>query len=236
MDCPNCNAAMVAERLDGRSGQSLAIDLCQACQVFWFDGYESLQLSPGSVLTLFRAIGEQLPSARTPLSDRASCPRCDATLLVTHDIQRNTRFQYRRCPNKCGRLTGFFDFLREKDFIRPLSAQQIADLRRNVQIVNCSNCGAPVDLSAGTACTHCGSPLSMLDMHQAQDLVAKLREADRLHRTIDPTLPLQLEKARREVEAAFASFDSDPDWFSRVSSNGLVGAGLSSIARWLQKL
>ena len=123
MDCPNCNAAMVAERLDGRSGQSLAIDLCQPCQVFWFDGYESLQLSPGSVLTLFRAIGEQLPSARMPPSDEASCPRCGATLRVTHDIQRNTRFQYRRCPNKCGRLISFFDFLREKDFIRPLSAQ-----------------------------------------------------------------------------------------------------------------
>lgn len=227
---------MVEQALDGRTGQTLVVDLCRVCQAFWFDGYESLQLSPGSVLTLFRVIGEHMPSARMPLSDAAACPRCDATLVVTHDIQRNTRFQYRRCPKRCGRLITFFDFLREKDFIRPLSAEQIADLRRNVQVVNCSNCGAPVDLSAGTSCTHCGSPLSMLDMHQAQNLVATLREADHPHKAVDPTLPLQLEKARRDVEAAFASFDSDPDWFNRVSSAGLVGAGLSSIARWLQKL
>jgi hypothetical protein len=227
---------MVEQTLDGRLGQTLVIDLCHACQAFWFDGYESLRLSPGSVLTLFRVIGEQPPSARTPLSDAAACPRCGATLVVTHDLQRNTRFQYRRCPKGCGRLITFFDFLREKDFIRPLSAQQIADLRRNVQVVNCSNCGAPVDLAAGTTCTHCGSPLSMLDMHQAQALVAQLRDADRPHQAVDSTLPLQLEQARRDVETAFASFDRDSDWYTRVSSTGLVGAGLSSIARWLKKI
>jgi hypothetical protein len=53
------------------------------------------------------------------------------------------------------RPVGAFDFLREKNFIRPLTPEQIAELRRNIQIVNCSNCGAPIDLARGAACGHC---------------------------------------------------------------------------------
>ncbi|MBI4485407.1 MAG: hypothetical protein HY655_05295, partial [Acidobacteria bacterium] len=118
---------------------------------------------------------------------------------------------------------------------RPLSPQQIEELRRSVQVVNCSNCGAPVDLMKGSACTHCGSPLSMLDMNRAGALIAELQEAAQAVRPIDPTLPLQLEQARRQVEAAFASFDRNPSWFDDVSQGGLVAAGLSSLARWLKQ-
>ena len=54
-----------------------------------------------------------------------------------------------------------FDFLREKNFVRPLSADQLTALRQNVQSVNCSNCGAPIDLAKTSACGHCGSPLEV---------------------------------------------------------------------------
>ena len=64
-------------------------------------------------------------------------------------MQRATRFSYLHCPNDHGRLTTFFDFLREKDFIRPLTAEQLQELRQNVQTVNCSNCGAPIDVTRG---------------------------------------------------------------------------------------
>ena len=66
-------------------------------------------------------------------------------------MQRNTRFEYLRCPNGHGRLTTFVEFLKEKDFIRPLSARQIAELRESLQTINCSSCGAAVDLAASTA-------------------------------------------------------------------------------------
>ena len=62
-------------------------------------------------------------------------------------MQRSTRFEYFRCPHDHGRLTTFFDFLKEKDFVRPLTPPQIAELRKNIQVVNCSNCGAPIDLA-----------------------------------------------------------------------------------------
>jgi hypothetical protein len=226
---------MTEQVLVGHMGTSVTIDLCLSCQAFWFDGRESLRLAPASVLKLFGIIGDQAAASRPPLSDTSGCPRCGMRLAPTHDVQRTTRFQYLRCPAQHGRFITFFNFLREKDFLRPLSAQQIAELRQNVQSVNCSNCGAPIDLSKGTACSHCGSPLSMLDMKQAEALVTTLREADRAKAAVDPSLPLQLDRARRDVEAAFASFERDAHWFDDVSSAGLVGAGISSIAKWLRK-
>lgn len=157
---------MSTDVFENRLGASISIDLCVSCQVLWFDGHESLQLSRGSVLKLFRLIGEHALAPRTRAATTPSCPRCGIRLIETHDMQRTTRFTYRRCPREHGRLITFVDFLREKDFIRPLSAEQIEDLRRNIQVVNCSNCGAPIDLAKDTSCTHCGSPLSMLDMKQ----------------------------------------------------------------------
>jgi hypothetical protein len=226
---------MSAQALDGYLGRPLALDLCLGCQVFWFDQGESLQLTPRATLSLFRLIGEQAGAKRAPLAAQLDCPRCGARLVPTHDKQRNTPFQYLRCDRGHGRLTTFFDFLREKDFIRPLSPEQVAALRKNVQTVNCSNCGAPVDLAEASGCAHCGSPLSMLDLQQTQRLVAQLRDADRSDEPIDPTLPLQLEHARHEVETAFAAFERREGWFDEVSTAGLVGAGLLALVRWLGK-
>jgi hypothetical protein len=220
---------MAGHTFEARLGRSVSIDLCLQCQLLWFDHGESIQLSPASTLKLLRAIGEHGARGRRPSPGEIACPRCGARLGLAHDRQRNTRFQYWRCPAGHGRLTTFFDFLREKDFIRPLSREQVETLRRSVDAVNCSNCGAPVDLAVGSTCGHCGSPLSMLDLEQAGRLVAQLREADRAGKPVDPTLPLDMERARREVEAAFASFQKEPEWTLDV------GAGLAALARWLVK-
>ena len=226
---------MTTHTLEAHLGRAVSIDLCLSCQSFWFDARESLQLAPASTLKLFELIGER--AAGGPLSaatGAASCPRCQMRLRPTHDMQRGTRFEYLSCPRGHGRLTTFFNFLREKDFIRPLSAAQLEELRRNLQTVNCANCGAPVNLSTGAACGHCGSPLSMLDMAQAERLVAQLRAADRTGAPVDPSLPLQLDHARRSVEASFDRFGHDRSWYADVSSAGLVGAGLHAVARWLR--
>src|SRR5581483_1609437 len=145
MTCPCCGAEMRAETLDGHLGTKVAIDVCLPCQVIWFDGHESLQLAPSAVLSLFRLIGEQPPQPRPAAAEAPVCPRCGLHLLITWDRQRDTRFQYRRCARGDGRLITFAEFLREKNFIRPLTPQQIEELRQNVRTVNCSNCGAPID-------------------------------------------------------------------------------------------
>jgi hypothetical protein len=221
--------------LDGRHGRPVSINLCHPCQAFWFDTHESLSLTPGSTLSLFRLIGEHAARRTTQSAQTPTCPHCRAPLRRTHDMQRTTRFEYLKCPNGHGRLTSFFDFLREKDFIRPLTAAQIAELRHNVQTVNCSNCGGPVDLNVGNACSHCGSPLSMLDLKQAEAMVAQLREADRGKGTVDPALPLDLLRAKRDVEAVFNSLETENRWLREVSGQDLVGAGLKIVARWLDR-
>jgi uncharacterized protein YbaR (Trm112 family) len=225
---------MEAQTLTGHNGRPVTLDLCFPCQSFWFDTHESLALAPASTLTLFRLIGERTGRPSPTAAELARCPRCKGRLRITTDMQRHTRFQYLRCPNNHGRLTTFLEFLKEKQFIHALTAPQIAELRANLQVLNCSNCGAPVDLAKASACGHCGSPLSMLDLNQAQALVEQLQKADRSGQPIDPALPLNLERARRQTEANFMGLVRDTSFLDDIAATDLVSAGLTAFARWLK--
>jgi hypothetical protein len=225
---------MIAHTLAAHMGASVTIDACLSCQAFWFDGRESLQLTPASTLSLFRVIGDGAAAdARHPLPAVTPCPRCALRLTPVEDMQRSTRFRYRRCARGHGRFITFFDFLREKQFIKPLSPQQIADLRAHVQTVHCSSCGAPIDLGRTSACAHCGSALSMFDVTHAASLIEQLRQAGAAAGAIDPALPLDLLEARRQTEAVFATAGMGDRWYADVASAGTVGAGLMALARWL---
>lgn len=225
---------MTTHAVEGYLGAEVEIDRCDACHLFWFDQRESLRLSPRATLTLLRLVGEATERPRAPLAAVLRCPRCAAHLSVTHDRQRNVAFQYHRCPNEHGRLTSDLDFLREKNVVRPLSAEQLADLRRSVQFVNCSNCGAPVDLAARSACSHCGSALSVVDLQQAGTVIDQLRRADQSSAPIDPTLPLRLAQARREVERSFEALGHGQG-SGEVLGSDLLSAGLTALARWLKE-
>ena len=221
--------------LDGHLGRKVSIDICESCQVFWFDKYESLQLSAAAVLQLFQIIG-RAGGVKAGLARDMTCVRCPRKLHLVKDMQRATRFEYRGCPDNHGRLITFFNFLREKDFIKPLTPAQIEQLKRNVKTINCSNCGAAIDLARGTFCAHCGSPLSMIDVAQAGELVAKLREAGHGPKPVDTAaLGLELTRARRDVDAAFASFERKTGWYDSVESAGLVGAALGAFTGWLSE-
>jgi hypothetical protein len=226
---------MERQNYAGHLDRSIDVDLCEPCQSLWFDGTENLQLTPGATLAIFRSIGEHVRKPEPRDGELVKCPRCNARLRRTHDLQRATRFEYLRCPNNHGRLITFFDFLKQKDFIRPLTPQQITELRRNVQVVNCSNCGAPIDLAKTTGCGHCGSPLSMLDMNHAERLVQQLKEADSGAGAVDPALPLAMAKARAEVELALKGVRGDHPWSTDQWGMGLVGAGLSELIRLLRR-
>ena len=224
---------MRAERVEGYLGREVDVDLCVPCQSIWFDAQEHLQLTPGATLALFRVIGENVSRPSWQDKDVAHCPRCRAQLRNTEDIQRNTHFEYYRCPNQHGRLTSFFDFLKEKDFVKPLSQAQIAELRKHAGTVNCSNCGAAVDLAANARCSHCGSALTMLDLDQAEKLVEQLKNADRRNRPIDPALPLALEQAKRQTEAIFRGIESR-EWDTPAPARDLVSAGLDALMRLMK--
>ncbi len=224
---------MEAHQLEGHLGRKVSVDMCHGCQAFWFDKYESLQLSAAAVLQLFRVIGKA-GGVKAGLARDMSCVRCPRKLRIVKDLQRATRFEYLACPDNHGRFITFFNFLREKDFIRPLTPAQIEQLRRNVKMVHCSNGGAPIDLASGSHCAHCGSPLSMIDVGQAGELVAKLREAGHGPQPADrAALGQELTRARREVNAAFASFERDPGWYGAVETSGLVHAALGAFSSWI---
>ena len=55
--------------------------------------------------------------------------------------------------------------------------------------------------------------------------------------SIVPALKISqaFERAKREVEASFSSFQNDLEWWQKASSAGLVEAGLIAVARWLKK-
>jgi len=221
---------MRALSLEGHLGRTVAVDICDSCQALWFDKYESLQLSAASVLQLFRVIG-QASGVKAAVSGLAKCPRCDRRLRVMHDMQRSARFEYRGCPDNHGRLITFFNFLREKNFIKPLSPAQVEDLRGKVRTINCSNCGAAVDLAHGVTCSHCGSPLSMLDLNQAEDLIATLRLAGTGPQPVEPVPPAGAAASRRS-DAGFGRFGEAPGWYEQASTAGLVTAAIAAFAAW----
>jgi len=74
----------------------------------------------------------------------------------------------------------------------------------------------------------------MLDMKQPMQLLTELADAAK-PRPIDPSLPLKLAKARREIEESLAPGGSDSEWWKDASPIGLVHAGLGAVARWFTK-
>ena len=200
---------MTSREMEAHLAPPVTIDFCTQCQGFWFDKYEDLHLSPGSTLELMKFIGEDAPENKTPLSAVLHCPRCGGTLSMTHDMQRSTRFSYWRCEEH-GRFLGFFEFLKEKNFIQTLPARQVQELRDKLQTANCSNCGAAIDLTKDSACSHCGSPISIVDMSHSQEVIKQLQQlAEPKH--IDPSLPLELEAVKRNTEHLFGPPNLDKD-------------------------
>ena len=234
---------MAPVRLDGHYGATVQLDACHACHGLWVDDRESLRLTPAATLQLFELIHDRRTAGRRPLAARLQCARCDLRLIDTHDRQRDTPFRYWRCGRRHGRFITFFDFLREKDFVRPLTPAQVAELRAQVRSVNCSNCGAPVDLQTSSACAYCRTALSMLDFTQVERMLTTLRDAE--HKRAEKVqqasiaaalLPLALARERRQVEAFFNQIEQKPDWGAWTASSGLVEAGVSSIVGLLRGL
>lgn len=174
--CPNCAQPMRALAFRAPlTAAPVEVDACSACQLFWFDRAESLSLDRAAVRALFDVVAAAAREHRRPLASTHACPRCRKSLLFTHDVQRSTRFTYWRCANGHGRLTGFHAFLREKNFLREPSATELARLREHVRQVNCSQCGAPIDLVRETACGHCRAPIALID---PESVARTLRELE----------------------------------------------------------
>jgi Zn-finger nucleic acid-binding protein len=184
--CPSCRASLDSRQFEGKLMDEVSLDICWDCHAIWFDQYESAHLAPRAVLELFRLIHEYRDRPARQLADSMGCIRCGTTLIFTQDLQRTNRITYYRCAHGHGRFTTFFQFLREKQFVRSLTALEIDRLRATVKQVRCSSCGAPVDLAKDSACPFCRAAISVLDDDAVQKAIAGLTEAENRRVNPDP--------------------------------------------------
>ncbi len=182
---------MQAETFPAIYGAQVEIDVCHHCNGLWFDGRESLQLTPGATLKLFASMYERKESARQPLVPAKRCPRCTGPLVETFDTQRGTRFSYFRCEAH-GRFTTFFQFLREKNLVRSPTPMQVEELRITVKQIDCSSCGAPIVLAETLTCAHCSAPLTILSDDTINLTLRELQKQEAARTTVDPTIAARL--------------------------------------------
>lgn len=217
LTCPACSGTMTTRSLARDPLAPLPVDTCDACQALWLDATESQQMTPGAVLSMFRVIAAAKPAERRAYPALLPCPRCTTPLSLTQDIQHTTRFTYYRCRYDHGRFTPYVQFLREKNFIRPLDESEIARLRAVVTTVRCVSCGGPVPLDRSAVCPYCGAPVMLLDPNALEHAVERLQtqEAKRTAPAApsgDAVIAIanverELAKARREDAGATGGVD-----------------------------
>ena len=179
---------MKAEKFENHQKGEITLDLCFSCNAIWFDQMESTQLCPGAVVQLFKLIHEHRNDARTVMADSMACTRCPEPLKLVNDLTLGGRISYHRCPAGHGRLTSFYQFLREKQFVRILTPVEITVLKAKVTQVRCSSCGGPVDLERDTSCGYCRSPISILDAQAVEKALNILAEKEHKRITVDPAM------------------------------------------------
>jgi len=210
--CPGCGAGMRKQSFARKPLGTLDIDLCFDCQAIWFDAFESPQLTPGAVLELFRAIEAQSARAPRPIGAVIHCVTCRVPLQLTHDIQRTNRIVYYRCPAGHGRFTTFLQFLREKDFVRSLTALEVERLSATVTQVRCSSCGAPVDITRDAQCPYCHAPIAILDADAVRRTLAELDAEERQRHTADPAAAIEALLAGQRLGSRWDRADGGGPW------------------------
>jgi hypothetical protein len=227
--CPNCRDAMTVHEMPAHaSTRSMEVEACASCNLFWFDGYEHMRLTPQAVLDLFRFVGSTAGTPRRPLASNFDCPRCGKALAFSHDLQRTTRFNYWRCVRDRGQLMTYQQFLRAKNFVRAPSPDELARLRATVRQIACSQCGAPIDLARDPACTHCGSPIALVDPDGVAKAIADLA-AGRAASPAQDSAAVRAALTDAQIEAIFdlERMRSEPP------ERDLLAVGLAAAGAWL---
>jgi hypothetical protein len=178
VSCPNCQQSMQTQDFERHDHGTVRVFLCFPCAGIWFDHLGSVQLAPAAVIELFKEIYAHRDASRQPVAGRLGCPRCPEALALSFDVCKTGRFSYFLCHNGDGRYTPFFQFLREKQFVRSLTSVELQRVRAEVRQITCSQCGASIDLEHDTQCKYCHSPVSFLDPDAVEKAVRVWSDAD----------------------------------------------------------
>lgn len=231
---------MQTEALERHGQGTVNVELCFTCSGIWFDHMASVELAPAAVISLFKEIHAHPDVAKQALAGTMSCPRCGDALVLSYDLAKSGRFSYFRCARGDGRFTPFFQFLREKQFIRSLTPAEVQQVRLQKRPVNCSQCGAPVDLEVGTECQYCHAPLSLLDADAVEKAVQMWSQAqDREHRA--PT-PGAVAEALMKVQSSSLQRSNALPWGNSSTAFGsnlgvdLIGSGIQILGSLLESI
>jgi hypothetical protein len=176
--CGNCRAPMQRLALAGHYTQRVDLDLCRNCDLVWFDGTETAQLSGPALLELIGAMAAARALPHELLKSDARCARCDGALQIVHNQSRWGRSSQLQCKRRHGAYQSFAQFLQEKGLLRPMSLVDRAKLLRERGGVECVNCGGAIGKD-DELCPWCRSIPSLLD-------VARLARALDPLETIEP--------------------------------------------------
>ncbi|GAB4402502.1 MAG: hypothetical protein OHK0048_20420 [Rhodoferax sp.] len=229
---------MQSHQLPGVRGATVEIDVCFECQGLWFDAQENLKLSAEAVVTLFRLMHAHRDAPRLALAPRLACPRCQRELAQGFDVVKSGRYITHRCPQRHGRFSVFASFMIEKGFVRQLSGQEIKDLAQRLQVVHCSNCGAPVDLRQHHACPYCKAAFSLLDPQAVERALHGYARAAQQASAVDaPSLADALIQIERDRAQALRDAQQGPGFRLQGDTSrsvDLLGLGLGLIAHLLR--
>ncbi len=226
---------MDLHRLPAVYGGEVEIDFCFGCQGLWFDPLENQKLAPEAIASMFRLMHGHRDAAHRPLAEALHCPQCRGRLSQGFDIVRSGRYITHRCASRHGRFSSFSSFMIEKGFVRQLTPAEVAEIARKVGTIHCSSCGAPVDLRKEDACSHCRSPLSLLDPQAVEKALQAYAHPPARQGwgspddVADVIVAMEKERARAQRE--------DPRQALAVPAAGILGmdlfsAGLELLNHW----
>lgn len=161
--CGNCRATMRRVALDGHYGTTVELDLCESCDLIWFDDTETARLSGPGMLALIDRMAAAYDLPFEPLRPAASCPRCAGKLQLVHNQSRWGHSVQLQCLRRDGAYQSFAEFLEEKGLLRPMSRIDRASLLKSRGRIDCVNCGGAVGLD-DEKCPYCHSVPSLLDV------------------------------------------------------------------------
>jgi hypothetical protein len=192
--CGNCRQPMQRLTLAGHYGHSVDLDMCRGCDLVWFDGSETAQLSGPSLLELIGAMASSHDLPHGLLRSDVRCPRCNGALQIVHNQSRWGRSSQLQCLRRDGAYQSFAQFLEEKGLLRPMSRIDRAKLLRDRGRVECVNCGGAVGKD-DERCPYCRSIPSLLD-------VARLARALDPLETIEPPAVFQAVARQSAMQCA----------------------------------
>ena len=219
--CGNCRQPMQRLALAGHYGHRVDLDLCRGCDLVWFDGTETAQLSGPSLLELIGAMASARALPHEMLRADARCPRCDGALQVVRNQSRWGRSSQLQCRRRHGAYQSFAQFLQEKGLLRPMSRVDRARLLRDRGSIECVNCGGEIG-KADELCPWCRSIPSLLD-------VARLARALDPLDTIEPPAVFAAKARQGALQCAACGAALPPGETIRCSQCGATLA-ITSLA------